>query len=172
MLRRITLVMLVAAVALFLGAEVKARKVVCLIIMEESGSAEANSLFQRFMGVQPEALRWYAPTQFELTSKGFSASVEGEFGYSAGSFSPLERYGKAVLGKIEVELRALKPPKAVKTVTVELNVDELAASGVQPAALAIETGARRLGWQKGRAWIEQIELASPGHIRAKVGFAR
>jgi hypothetical protein len=138
----------------------------------ESGSAEANSLFQQFMGIEPEALRSYAPTRFEFTKKGFSAKTEGEFGYSAGRLVPVERHGKSVLNSVEVELRAPLPPKAAKTKIVELKVSELAAEGAQPATKAIEMAARALGWQKGLAWIERIELAASGLIRAKVGFAR
>lgn len=150
------------------------RSLVCLVLTTEGGSAEGNALFQRYMALQPELLRSYAPTRFEVGKAGFSAKAEGSFGYSAEEIVPLERYGKTVLGSVKVELKGAPPPKAWKTAVVEFKAAELAARGdaVQPGARAIELAAAKLKLSKGLAWVESIGLASPGLIRATVAFAK
>jgi hypothetical protein len=174
MLRRSLMMVLSLAIALGAGAQGKSRFLVCLVLTTEGASAEGNALFQKYMALQPELLRSYAPLRFELGAKGFSAKAEGNFGYSAEELLPLERYGKTVLSSVKVELKAPPPPKAWKTAVVEFKVAALAAGGdaVQPGARAIELAARQLKLAKGLAWIESIELKSPGLIRATVGFAR
>jgi len=174
MLRRAGLMLLCAALALGLAAETATRSVLCLVLVTEGDSAEGTALYMRYMGIQPELLRSFAPARFTIDRKGFSIEAGGSFRYSAGESEPLERYGRTVLNAVKAEIGAPMPPKVWKSVEVEIKVAELAAGGdaVQPGARAIELAARKLKLKKGQAWIERMELVSPGLIRAVGKFVK
>jgi len=174
-LRLLSLLALALALAAPLGAQAApGRKVTCLVLVVEGESAEGNALFQRYMGLQPELLRSYAPSRFELTAKGLSVKAEGLLSYEAGGLVEVERRGRAVLSSVEAVIRGAPPPKAWKRAAVELALADLAAAGgaVQPGAAAIEAAARKLKLKRGVAWVESIGLAAPGLIEATVAFAK
>jgi len=174
MLRRACLMLLCSALALGVAAETTTRSILCLILTTEGASAQGNALYLKYMALQPELLRSYTPTRFTVTRTEFSTTAEGRISYSAQELEPVERYGKTVLNSVAVEFVSAPLPKVWKSAEVEIKVAELAAGGdaVQPGARAIELAARKLKLTKGRAWIESIELVSPGLIRAKVNFAK
>jgi hypothetical protein len=151
-----------------------ARAITCYIVTEEGSSSEGNSLFLRKMGVDPEALKSFAPSRFSRIQGKFSASVLGTFAYEAERPVLLERSGRLALYEVPVQLRSDTPPSAMKTVTVTVSLSDLRKSGgfVQPAFRAMDLAAASLRWMSGTAWIIEMKSSGPGKLSAVVGLTR
>jgi hypothetical protein len=156
------------------GAQAAPRDITCYVVMQEGNSSEGNSLFLKKMGVEPEVLKSFAPSRFSRVGGKFSISVEGSFGYEAGTPVLIERSGKLALYELPLRLRADPPPAPAKTVTVTVLLSELAKSGalVQPAQKAMDKAAASLGWTKGIAWIIELRPAGSGKLKAIVGLVK
>jgi hypothetical protein len=149
------------------------RELVCFVVAEEGASSEGNSLYLSKMGVDPEALRSFAPSRFTSGLAGFKTVAEGKFSYEADTPVLADRSGKLVLYEVPVRLSAAAPPKARATVTVEFGLKDLRSGGgiVQPAVRAMQLAAAKAGIKSGIAWIVEMERVSTGMLRAKVGLA-
>ncbi|HTX72105.1 MAG TPA: hypothetical protein VMC79_04705 [Rectinemataceae bacterium] len=167
-------------VALALGAYAWAqsvaqveRSVQCLALVQASASSEGQSLFLQQMGFGPEALRAFAPSRFERGPGGFRSHTEGAFGYQMEGQREIARSGEVILYQASVRVRSAPPPRAKKTVTVDLSLSELAKTGdaVQPDLRAIEVAATRLGWTSGLAWIIDMSWRGLDTIRVRVALA-
>jgi hypothetical protein len=150
------------------------RKIECFVLVELGASAEGNEVFIRNMGFDPEIMRSFAPSRFEVGAEGFRVSSEGAYSYQSESPNLVEKTGKIALYSMRARIKAPSPPNPQKTVKVEMRLADLAAKGtiVQPGLRAIELGARQLGWTSGRAWVIEMKRTGAGKLQAVVGFAR
>jgi hypothetical protein len=165
---------ILAAAATPAIAQAKERALDCYVVVEEGSSSEGNSLFLQKMGVDPEALKSFAPTSFSRVGKKFSASVQGTFAYEADSPVLVERRGRIALYEVAVRLRSDPLPSPAKKVSVTLLIGDLAESGdlVQPALRAMDLAAASLKWTSGTAWIIDMRPAGAGKLKAIVGLAK
>jgi hypothetical protein len=155
-------------------AQVVERSLDCYVVVKEGSSSEGNSLFLQKMGIDPEALKSFAPTRFSRVGSRFSASVQGTFAYEAESPVLVERGGGLALYEVAVRLRSDPLPSPTKKVTVTLLVGDLARSGelVQPALRAMDLAAASVKWTSGSAWIIDMRTEGAGKLKAVVGLAR
>jgi hypothetical protein len=150
------------------------RDITCYIVMEEGNSSEGNSLYLQKMGVDPEAIKTFAPVRFTRVGGKFSASVQGAFAYQAETPTKVDRSGRLGLYEVPLRLKADPPPAAAKTVTVTILLSDLAKSGdiVQPSIMAMDKAAASLKWTEGTAWIIEMSRAGKGKLKAVVGLAK
>jgi hypothetical protein len=155
-----------------LGAET--REITCFVVVEEGASAEANSLYLRKMGVDPEVLKTFAPSRFTAGPGAFKAIAQGQFSYEAGTPVLRDRAGKLALYEVPLKISAAPPPKAQATVSVRFGFKELASAkgSVQPALRAMQLAAAKAGMKSGIAWIVEMSLVDPGMLSATVGLSR
>jgi hypothetical protein len=151
-----------------------ARDIVCYVVMEEGQSSEGNSLFMRKMGVDPEALKTFAPARFSRSGGKFAATVKGDFAYQAESPTRVARSGRLALYEVPLRIKADPPPKPTKTVKVSLSLAELAKAGgiVQPAFMAMDKAAAAQKMSEGTAWIIEMSHSGKGKLKAVVGLAK
>jgi hypothetical protein len=126
------------------------------------------------MGVDPEALKSFAPMRFFRVGSKFSASVQGSFAYEAESPVLIGRSGRLALYQVAVRIKSDPPPSPVKKVKVSLLLGDLAKSGdlVQPALRAMDLAAASLKWSDGTAWIIDMKPAGKGKLEAVVGLTK
>jgi len=150
------------------------RDITCYVVMEEGNSSEGNSLYLRKMGVDPEAIKTFAPVRFSRAGGKFTTSVQGVFAYQAETPVQVDRSGRLGLYEVPLRLKADPPPAAAKTVTVTVLLWELAKSGgiVQPSVQAMDKAAASLKWTEGTAWIIEMSRAGKGKLKAVVGLAK
>lgn len=150
------------------------RALTCYVVMEEGGSAEGNSLFLKKMGVDPEAVKTFAPTRFSRVGGKFTAFAQGVFSYQAETPVLVDRSGRLALYEFPLRLKSDAPPNPEKTVTVTVLLSELAKSGgiVQPALKAMDKAAASLKWTEGTAWIIDMRRAGKGKLKAIVGLTK
>jgi hypothetical protein len=155
-------------------AQTGPRELICFVVSEEGTSAEGNSLYLRKMGVDPEALRSFAPSRFTVGPGDFSAVVQGRVSYEAGTPVLADRVGKLALYEVPLRLAAAPPPRAQATVIVQFNIRDLASGRgiVQPALRAMQLAAAKARMRSGFAWIVEMARVAPGTLRAKVGLAK
>lgn len=167
------LVLIACVLASAQAASVETREVDCFAVAQDSASSEAQALYLQRMGFAPEALRGFALSSFERDSTGFSCHTEGVFGYESDTPAVVARSGGLVLYEVRAKVRSSPPPRAKKTVSVDLRFSELAATGesVQPGIKAIELAAAKAGWRSGHAWILSMKWRGSGVLRATVALA-
>jgi hypothetical protein len=162
-----------AAAQGLLGTKVLTRQLTCYIVMAEGASSEANSLYLRKMGTDPEAVKNFAPTRFTLRLGAFSAVTEGNLSYEAGTPVLVDRSGKLVLYSLPLRISTEALPKARTTVTVQFRLKDLEEGRglIQPSILAMRLAAAKAGMKSGIAWIVEMSRVGPGILRAKVALA-
>jgi hypothetical protein len=150
------------------------RDITCYVVMEEGNSSEGNSLYLRKMGVDPEAVKTFAPVRFSRAERKFSTTVQGVFGYQAETPVLVDRSGRLGLYEVPLRLKADPPPVPAKTVTVTVLLSELATSGdiVQPAVNAMDKAAASQKMVAGTAWIIEMSYVGKGKLKAVVGLAK
>jgi hypothetical protein len=163
-----------AAAPVSASAAQPARDILCYVTMEEGQSAEGNSLFMRKMGVDPEAVKTFAPARFSRAMGKFSVRVQGSFAYQAESPTRVARSGRLALYEVPIRIKADPPPKAWKTVKVSLSLAELSKAGglAQPAVMAMDKAAAAQKLSEGTAWIIEMSHAGKGKLKATVGLAK
>ena len=146
----------------------------CYMVVEEGKSSDATRLFLQKMGIDSEAVSRVAPTRFTVGARDFLSRVGGRFSYEAEGPVFIERVGRVGLYSVALRYSVGPLPKALKTVTVDFTLAELAKakSLVQPAAKAIQLAAAKAGMKTGLAWIIGMEVAGKGDFRATVGLAK
>jgi hypothetical protein len=156
------------------AAGAKAREATCYVLVEEGSSAEGNALFLQKMGLSPQALGMVAPTRFSFVSGSSFESASGSFSYEASTPLLVDRKGRLALYSVDVKFSAGKLPKVYKTITVDVKMADLAASGdlVQPAAKAIELAAAKAGMKSGIAWVTSMKMPTKSAIKVKVSLAK
>lgn len=155
------------------GDAVVSRDVECFAVARVGASSEAQSLYLLEMGFGPEALRGFAPSRFVHGPAGFSCHTEGVFGYESGTPVEVARSGGLGLYRVVATVRSAPPPRAAKTLTVDIRLPELARTGdlVQPGIRAIELASTKAGWESGLAWVIAMKWRRPDLMRATVGLA-
>jgi hypothetical protein len=174
MLRPLALFCLAVAIPSCISAQAEAqRSIKCYVVMREGASAEGNALYLQKMGVEPEALKSFAPANFSRAGGEFSVSVRGKLSYSAETPVLLERSGSVALYEVAVALRADDPPQAKKRVRVTVKLGDLAKAKelAQPAVRAMDLAAAAAKMRKGTAWIIEMEYAGKGRLEALVGLS-
>jgi hypothetical protein len=156
------------------AAGAKTREATCYILVEEGSSAEGNSLFLQKMGASPQALSLVAPTRFSFASGSSFESASGSFSYEASTPRLVDRKGRLALYSVVVRFAAGPLPKALKTITVDVKMADLAGTAdlVQPAAKAIELAAAKAGMKSGTAWVISMAMPTKAAIRVKVALAK
>ncbi len=161
--------------ALLSGAQgaVLSRDVECFAVASLGASSEGQRLYLQGMGFGPEALRGFAPSRFSRGSGKFFSHTEGAFGYEANTPVEVARSGSLVLYKVAATVRSAPPPRAAKTITVDISLRGLAGTGdaVQPGIKAIELAAAKAGWRSGLAWVLGMQWRAPDVLRARVALA-
>gem|GEM_PF-1995549 len=150
------------------------RDVVCYVVVEESQSSEGDELFLRKMGVDPEAVKTFAPVSFSRRGGKFEAVVRGAFGYQARNPRRLASSGKLALYEVPLKIKSDPPPRPWKTARVSIDIAELSPSGgiVQPSVAAMDKAAAALKVTSGMAWIIEMRYSGKGRLNALVGLAR
>jgi hypothetical protein len=156
------------------SAEPVVRDLSCYVVMEEGASSEGNSLYLQKMGVDPEAVKTFAPVRFSREGGKFTTTVQGAFGYQAQTPTRIARSGRLALFEVPVRIKADPPPKPWKTATVTVLLSDLAkAKGlVQPAVKAMDLAAAAQKMGSGTAWIMDMSYAGKGKLKATVGLAK
>jgi hypothetical protein len=150
------------------------REIACYVVMQEGKSSEGNALYLKKMGVDPEAVKTFAPLRFTREGGKFTTTVQGAFAYQAESPTMVDRSGKVALYEIPLRLKADPPPKAEKTVKVTVSLSELSGAGglVQPSIKAMDKAAAAQKMSSGTAWIIEMSRAGKGKLKATVGLAK
>jgi hypothetical protein len=150
------------------------RNLTCYVVMEEGASADANSLFLKKMGLDPELLRTYCPSSFTRGATGFVTRAQGSFSYQADTPVLVDRSGKVVMYEVAVKLKTDSLPKAMQTVTVSVDFADLrkAKGLVQPAIKAMDYAAEKAALRSGWAWIISMKRVGAGKLEAVVGLSK
>ena len=150
----------------------QSRDVECFAVIRVGASSEAQSLYLRQMGFGPEALRGFAPPRFARGSAGFSCRTDGAFGYDSGTPVEVARRGDVILYRVAATVRSAPPPRAAKTLIVDIRLSELARTGdlIQPGIKAMDLASSRAGWDSGLAWVLSMKWRAPDVLRATVGL--
>jgi hypothetical protein len=152
----------------------RAREISCYVAMEEGASSEGNALFLQKMGVDPEAVKTFAPMRFSRAGGKFTATVQGAFAYQAETPRRISSSGTLALYEVPLKLKSDPPPKPETTVKVTILLSELSVAGgiVQPSIAAMGKAAAAKKMDSGTAWIIEMSYAGKGKLKALVGLAK
>jgi hypothetical protein len=168
--------LVVTACALAAPARAQEKRTVYLVSPVTNGAAsEAGALMERYMGLSPEALRLYLPTEYVKKPLSLDLRTPGSIAFEAGAARVLERGEKYVLNAYEVVLRGLAPlPKPDRVVTVRFSLSQLvkSADATSPGLYALKEGIGRGSFARGSAWLESLSYDGKGNFNAQVALIR
>lgn len=168
--------LVITAGALLTPAWAQDKRTVYLLSPVASGpSAEAGALLDRYMGLSPEALRLYLPTEYVKKPLSLDLRTPASISFEAGAARVLERGEKYVLSAYEVTVRGSPPlPKPERVFTVRFTVSQLvkSADAESPGLYALKEGIARGSYARGSAWLEALSYDGEGSFSARVALRR
>lgn len=177
MRRLSTFVALILAVsALVSPAWAQERRTVYLVSPAAAGpAAEGGALMDRYLGLVPEALRLYLPTEYVKKPLSLDLRSPASLSFDLGAARVLARGEKHLLNAFEVALRGAPAlPKPDRVIIVRFSLAELikSADAASPGLYALKAGIGRGSYARGSAWIESLRYDGEGSFIARVALRR
>lgn len=167
---------ILAVSALLSPAWAQETRTVYLLSPAATGPAtEGAALMDRYLGLVPEALRLYLPTEYVKKPLSLDLRSPASLSFELGAARVLERGEKHVLNAYEVTVRGSPAlPKPDRVVSVRFSLAELikSADASSPGLYALKAGAARGSYARGSAWIESLRYDGAGSFSAKVALRR
>lgn len=168
--------LVLSAGALLTPARAQEKRTVYLLSPVTAGAAsEAGALMERYMGLSPEALRLYLPTEYVKKPLSLDLRTPSSIAFEASAARVLERGEKYVLNAYEVALRGLAPlPKPDRVVALRFSLSQLVKSvdATSPGLYALKEGIGRGSYARGSAWLESLNYDGKGNFNARVALRR
>jgi len=168
--------LVVTVFALTAPAWAQEKRTVYLLSPVTAGTAsEAGALMERYMGLSPEALRLYLPTEYVKKPLSLDLRTPTSIAFEAGAARVLERGEKYVLNAYEVALRGLAPlPKPDRVIALRFSLSQLvkSADATSPGLYALKAGIARASYARGSAWLESLSYDGKGGFSARVALRR
>lgn len=162
--------------ALLTPAWAQEKRTVYLLSPVVNGAAsEAGALMERYMGLSPEALRLYLPTEYVKKPLSLDLRTPASIAFEAGAARVLERGEKYVLNAYEVALRGLPPlPRPERVIALRFSLAQLvkSADATSPGLYALKEGIGRGSYARGSAWLASLSYDGKGYFSARVALRR